>query len=327
MSVSNAVDRHVLLVPAIIVIAGVLSAYTTADGVYSILKEWGQIPAGAAAAGFATILGSAMIYLTFEARRRRGTASVLPVVVLYLVVAAVSIFFNFNSIFSAFASQDLAVADARRLRTAVSTMIASGDTHLRGVYQVDKLYRAAEAAKNAAEFEATREDRPGRKQRYIRLKEKWVESQSALVAATNLYDRDRQELAALASQLGPERSLPTFEDANAEVRRIASIHADVTSWLTARGAPISIADRSAADVSRNRRSVAVALTELARNIQLSLSDTAGIETRFHFWLAIILSCVLDLLVFAIVLILPRTGAVAKPAAAVAISEPIRWDPL
>lgn len=173
-----------LLLSAILIF-GAISAYTTKVGFAMIWGSDSLLTQDLIAWGVALGLGILMVYMSLELTKQLSSASFWGIVCGYVLVASISLFFNFNAILGRQARTANLSNDIELLERGIIGIKAEGDRQLREHFSVIQLTKSVDSLKNEMDLEESHNTRPGRGPRHQRLREEHAAALTALNVASN----------------------------------------------------------------------------------------------------------------------------------------------
>lgn len=149
------------LVAAVVIFAS-LSAYTTMIGIKLIWEDTAFLEKYFFSALFAIGCSVMMIYLTLRLphliSRKQGWYNLSG----YLLIASISIFFNFNAIYHNFSKQSNIIEELRLIQNKVQNLFSHCEDQFRINYNIDKLISKVDSLEAEAQTEEFHNLRPGR---------------------------------------------------------------------------------------------------------------------------------------------------------------------
>lgn len=150
---------------------GIASAVTTFLGVYSVLQDQQDY----VRLGLSTLLAigtsGAMLYIGYKVPEYKNQGKIILVVLAYLLIASLSIFFNFVTFYESQIKSSTADNDIQALNNSLSQNYLSSIKYLDNKYSITELKDSIAFYKASAKSEEEHAIRPGKKWRWQKLKE------------------------------------------------------------------------------------------------------------------------------------------------------------
>jgi hypothetical protein len=199
-----------------VLLLNAVSVYTTASGLQLAWREGGFFSTVVMPWGLAIAIGSLLVFLTIEAGFRNLNVSRNWVVVAYLVLAAVSIFFNFNYIYSSMTAGEEEREALLSLETLQASLHAQVIDYARDVTRVENIRKQLEDSKTEMDIEKARPDRPGEGWRWIGRMAAYQRLNGNLRVAREKYDEFVQRYSGRSKSFDLKR-LSSFDEIHSAV--------------------------------------------------------------------------------------------------------------
>jgi hypothetical protein len=178
-----------------VILLNAISIVTTSLG-FSLVWQGGS-PLMAWA--FASAIGLILVHLTFEVAGAQPGKSVTGYVLGYVVLAAVSVFFNFNAFFGKMAAPSLEVNTISQLQFLHDRVYKEAEARIRKDYDIDELESQLASALAGMEYEKKRPDLPGSGPRYRSHLRDYEEAKQQLARQRVRYEESLTQLSGSGS--------------------------------------------------------------------------------------------------------------------------------
>jgi hypothetical protein len=301
-------DQRLLLTLAIVAFNGA-SLYTTKLGFDMVFTEGDIFATRWLPWILAFSIALMLTYFTIEIASRSLLQPLAGVVSAYLLFAGISMFFNFNTFYSALAARDSEHQQSAVLIHTAQVLFDEAEAGFRKLHNIDGITRRVDQARTDRDFERSRNDRPGRGQRYIALNKTFEDASSELRVTNERFERDIAPVRALRRRL-PEVKSADYSALHAANQTTINVISELAAYAQSRGMPPSVDIDRLQQTLVDRRGVASNLSSIIEQSQLVLSGSASAIAVARFGVALFLSVLIDLSLL-IGLLLSRTSDVRK----------------
>jgi hypothetical protein len=279
----------------------IVSIYTTQRGFGIIFRDTDPLLLYGGSWIIAIGLSLFLLFFTFKLTAADlRHSSVVAYVAAYILVGSTSVFFNLNAIYASMASGDLGRARFYQERRELEELASLAESALR--QKIQTIDEDVAKAKTAMDFEKTRRDRPGEGHRWLRRQEEYGQVSARALVQRNPLD---QHLVRISEVIQNVRSLEEPSDylqaatISAEFRSVAAELAALLSTY-AGSVPQGLSVLTAPPPSPDNP--AYTLETVWTSIRDAVRGGGTSHSLFRFALALLLSIVIDFLVFLAVLL-------------------------
>lgn len=156
---SNSNTRYLLLFAAFVL--GVISIYFTGEG-FKIILGVEKVSDIIIAWGFAMAIGAILIYCSLNIGNYVNNNNYIPLIVVFTLFALLSLFFNFNSIYGKFTSDDLLIQNVDRLKSKIQVTRTTTQNAFDTLFQVSYYAQKLDSLQKELKREEKDRERPGR---------------------------------------------------------------------------------------------------------------------------------------------------------------------
>lgn len=171
-----------------------ISAFTTAEGFELLMKE---LPAFISWS-FAIAVSIALIYCSLELANAFKKGTQAGIIIIFVLFASLSVFFNFNSIFGRFTRDDKITDESKEIYNKILHIQQKSLTTLDSVYGYTKAKNIYTGLKDSLGFEQIRKDRPGQGKKYYDIFNRLPKAKSDSTSAAEKYLPLEKRIKALA---------------------------------------------------------------------------------------------------------------------------------
>ena len=177
----NVSNRKVEIILWVAVISmSLVSVYTTKIGLTLIFREGSFFSTTVVPWVFSVSLSLFLLFFSYRIIYQPKNEKVSALVIGYCFAAIVSIFFNFNAIYTSVAQTSNQQLNEKKLRNQLVETVSVIESQLN--QELLSLQKKLDTAKRKVTFEARRQDRPGKGSRYFALQEEYEIMEAQLFA-------------------------------------------------------------------------------------------------------------------------------------------------
>ena len=297
--------KSFILIIAVLIFAA-LSAYTTAIGVSNIWQDVGSLEKNLFSWGFAIATSCIMVYLILQLPGLILKGKGWLVFISYMIIALISIFFNFNAFLGSLNKTSIMAEEVRVLQSKTNDLTRFTETKIRERLKIQELQSEVDKLKAAADSEEYHNLRPGKGPRHQKIKEKLNLAKKKLETAISQMNKNSQEISKINSDINNSAKEALEKDEKEDyVNKIEHIKMQYNILLAAASRFLTSESKKMYQLSEfatERLDSPEQSLKSLFNLILNYQNLKGWQ-RYSIFLALFLALVLDLPIFLALFVL------------------------
>jgi hypothetical protein len=309
-----------------------ISVFTTADGFKLIWQEGNE--QGLVAWGFAVALGCLMTYITFDVAKADPGTSIRYHLIAYSLITAISVFFNFHSFYSRMNRTAVQTQQFNQLHDLLQRLVVSASRSERVTLRIHELETQLAESLAGMQYEQDHPLQPGRGARYTKHYIRSVRVREQLELQRRQLEAYEQSLSSYSTALQRRPALSSYSAATQAAEEMRTLCRQLIASEPSLSNQLSPRETAALEEAGNPTDLGYSLEQIARELTASLHGDWRRMGFFRFWIALTLSILVDVTVFASIVILHYRQVAAANVPSRSTVQPVmreddnkRWDSL